>query len=359
MATSSPSDGEGVRLQILGHLRLWRDGVELDAGPPQQAYLLALLLVRAGRPISTNELIDLIWGDDVPASAVNILQKYAGSLRRLLEPALPARGTGVYLQRRGNGYVFLPEPGMLDAVTFRELVEAARAHVAKEQPSLALDCFTRALGLWQGPAGDGMAHGAAAMAVFATVDGEFFEACVAAAELAVTQDRPELVLPALLRAAAMAPLDEKVQAALVTTLGAAGQQAQALSVFRTVRARLAEELGIDPGPALLAAHQRLLGRPSAPATPADPAAPADLLVGRGEELTWPATSAGSGRPPTSSSPGGPRTPRASSSTGPAGWRAACSRRARPPPTRSYAPTASTSGACTSGPSATSMPRTGT
>ncbi|MFF5292083.1 ATP-binding protein [Paractinoplanes globisporus] len=275
---------ERVRLQILGPLRVWRDGVELDAGPGQQAYLLALLLVRAGRPISTYELIDLIWGDDVPASAVNILQKYTGALRRLLEPELPARGTGSYLQRRGSGYMFVPEPGMLDVVTFRELAEAARTHAAKEQPGPALDCYARALELWHGPAGDGMAHGAAAMAVFATVDGEFFEACVAAAELAVSQGRPELVLPALRRAAAMAPLDEMVQAALLSTLGAAGQQATALSVFRTVRARLAEELGIDPGPALLAAHRRLLGRPSAPAKPPTPAAPADLLVGRTEEL---------------------------------------------------------------------------
>src|SRR5262245_31605908 len=62
-----------LRLQILGPLRLWRGGAEVDAGPRQQAYLLALLLARVGRPTSTAELIDLIWGDDVPASALNVI----------------------------------------------------------------------------------------------------------------------------------------------------------------------------------------------------------------------------------------------------------------------------------------------
>ncbi|GHB89510.1 hypothetical protein GCM10010306_100820 [Streptomyces umbrinus] len=64
----------------------WRDGVELDPGPRQQSYLLAILLARAGKSISTSELIDLIWGDRAPSSALNILQKYVCALRRLLDP---------------------------------------------------------------------------------------------------------------------------------------------------------------------------------------------------------------------------------------------------------------------------------
>ncbi|GIF23910.1 DNA-binding SARP family transcriptional activator [Actinoplanes tereljensis] len=263
-----------LRLQILGPLRLWRGDTELDAGPRQQAYLLALLLARPGQPISTSELIDLIWGDDVPASAVNILQKYASSLRRLLEPALPARGSSSYLQRHGTGYLFAAEPGQLDLVTFREYVAAART-----QPDQALDCYARALELWHGPAGDGLVHGPAATAIFAELDGEFLDACRVAADLAVAQGRPGLVLPALHRAAALAPLDENVQAALVITLDAAGQQAKALSVFDTVRARLAEDLGIDPGPALLAAQRRVLGKPAAENVPREKG-----MVGRSEEL---------------------------------------------------------------------------
>ncbi|MFS8201683.1 ATP-binding protein [Streptomyces sp. CWNU-52B] len=253
-----PDGDPFLRLRILGPLRLWRDGVELDTGPRQQAYLLALLLAREGRPISTSELIDLMWDRDVPASALNVIHKYVGALRRLLEPELPARGTGSYLHRRGNGYLFTAGPGMLDLVTFRERVAAATTALAERHHEAALDHYAAALGLWHGPAGDGLIHGPTAVPVFTALDTELYDACAAAAELAVSLARPERVLPALHLAASMAPLHEPVQAGLINTLAAAGQQAQALSVFGTVRARLAEDLGIDPGPALRAAHRRVL-----------------------------------------------------------------------------------------------------
>ncbi|GAA0973942.1 hypothetical protein GCM10009555_029490 [Acrocarpospora macrocephala] len=261
-------------------MRLWRDGVELDAGPRQQAYLLALLLARAGEPISISELIDLIWGQDIPASAVNILQKYVGALRRLLEPELPARGTGSYLQRRGNGYLFAAGPGVLDVVAFRELVEAARAATAEHRPDVALNRYVEALGIWHGPAGDGPARGPASTPVFGALDNEFFGACVAAAELALSLGQPARILHSLRLAAWMAPLHENVQASLISVLAAAGQQADALALFSVVRVRLAEDLGIDPGPALVAAHRGVLGPVHARETPPV----ATRLVGRDEEL---------------------------------------------------------------------------
>ncbi|WP_218034387.1 BTAD domain-containing putative transcriptional regulator [Acrocarpospora corrugata] len=292
-------DGEGppagagsLRLQILGPLRLWRDGVELDAGPRQQAQLLALLLARAGHPVSTRELIDLIWADDAPASALNIIQKYIGALRRALEPAVPARAAGTYLHRRGNAYVFSAGLGTLDLVTFRELLEAAQAALARQAREVALDHYVKALGLWQGPAGDGLSYKSPAVPILAALDDEFYVACVAAAELAVSLHRPEWVIPPLQLAASMALFHEPVHASLVTTLGAAGRQAEALSAFHAVRDRLAEELGIDPGPALQAAHLRVLTQTPRPPVVTNTereggrtsARRAAGLVGRGEEV---------------------------------------------------------------------------
>ncbi|MEJ3746393.1 BTAD domain-containing putative transcriptional regulator [Actinomycetes bacterium KLBMP 9797] len=280
------------RLRILGPLRIWRDGVELDPGPRQQAYLLAVLLARAGEPVSTTELIDLIWGDDAPDSAVNILQKYVGALRRLLEPAVQPRETGSYLQRHRNGYLFAADPDMVDVdvVSFRQLVAAAKAGVAAQRPDAALDRYVRALELWHGSAGEGLAHGSTAMAIFAALDGEFFDACLAAAELAVSRGQPERVLQSLHLAARMAPLHEELQAGLVRTLAAAGRQAEALAAFQTVRTRLAEELGIDPGPALVAAFRRVLAQAPAKDMPAGTPT-AGGMVGRAEELgaLWQAT----------------------------------------------------------------------
>lgn len=271
-----------LRLRILGPLRVWRDDVELDAGPRQQAYLLAVLLARVGRPVTTSELIGLLWGDEAPTSALNVIQKYVGGLRRLLEPAIPARETGSYLHRRGNAYLFSAGATTLDLVAFRELVEAA---LARHHHETALDHYVEALGLWQGPAGDGLTHGTTAMAIFAGLDDEFHAACAAAADLALSLGRPERVLPALRLAAKMAPFHEPVQASLISALGAAGHQAEALSAFRVIRDRLANELGIDPGPALQDAYLRVLTQtPTSTLEPSGPGDGASGLVGRAEEL---------------------------------------------------------------------------
>ncbi|WP_239166087.1 ATP-binding protein [Actinoplanes italicus] len=261
-----------LRFQVLGPVRLWRDGTEVDTGPRQQALLLTLLLTRVGRPVGTAELIDLMWGEQAPTSALNVIQKYVGALRRVLEPRLPAREDGAYLHRRGNGYLFTAGAGTLDLVSFREHVAAAGA---TREPDAALDHYLEALELWRGPAGGGTA---------AALDDEFYRACTEATALAVASDRIERVLPALQLAASMAPFHEPVQAALVTVLGAAGRQAEALARFRTVRERLADELGIDPGPALREAHLRVLAQPAAPAAGEKPAGPMSGLVGRVEEF---------------------------------------------------------------------------
>ncbi|MEV7389707.1 BTAD domain-containing putative transcriptional regulator [Streptomyces sp. NPDC091215] len=277
------------RLQILGPLRIWRDGVELDPGPRQQSYLLAVLIARAGKPISTSELVDLVWAEDVPASAVNILQKYVSALRRLLEPLRPVREAGSFLHRRGTSYLFAAGPTTLDLVAFRELVDAARAALARHEQEAALDLYVKALALWHGPAGDGIADGTTATTVFAALDNEFYDACTTAAELAVSTGRPERVLAALQLAASMAPFNEPVLAGLIGVLGAAGRQAEALTVFRQVRDRLADELGIDPGPALEDAQRRILTQlpASPPAREPDEEAgrpTAATFIGRTEEL---------------------------------------------------------------------------
>ncbi|MEU7587778.1 BTAD domain-containing putative transcriptional regulator [Micromonospora sp. NPDC049230] len=290
-----------LRFQILGPLRIWRDDVELSAGPRQQGHLLALLLARAGRPISVSNLIELLWGEDAPTSATNVIHKYVGTLRRLMEPSLPLRATGSYLRRHGGGYLFAPGPGTLDLVRFRELTSAARASLALRDRDRALDSYVEALELWRGPAGDTYASGSAATSIFAALDREFLDVCVSATELAVSLNRSGRVLQPLRLAASMAALNEPVQASLISALGAAGHQAEALKVFRTVRSRLREDLGIDPGKTLEAAHRHVLTQATAEADagqgqtvdrlPPEPLVrpaqlPPDLptFVGRTEEL---------------------------------------------------------------------------
>ncbi len=275
-------------LRILGPLQVWRDGVEIDPGPRQQALLLAVLLARTGQPVSVGELIEVIWPRDEPSSAVNIIQKHVGALRRLLEPDLLNRDSGSYLRLHGNGYLLAADADVVDLVAFRDLTDAARAALARQDREESLERYAAALGLWRGPAGDTLNDGSSVKHVFTALDDEFFTACVAAAEISVSLGRPQRVLRQLRLAASMAPLHEPVQAALVSALSAAGNQAEAQLLFDTVRARLADELGIDPGPALQAAHRRALGGAfvsTATVTKVPARTPrAGAIVGRTEEL---------------------------------------------------------------------------
>ncbi|WP_250031237.1 AfsR/SARP family transcriptional regulator [Paractinoplanes maris] len=250
--------GEAIYLQVLGPLRLWRGDTEVDPGPHQQRAVLALLAARGGQPVGMSELIDLIWGHQAPPSAVNVIHKYVGALRRVFEPGLPPRVAGTYVARLGNGYRFRAGPENLDLIAFRGLVAEARAHAARDEAGPALDRYTEALRLGHGPAGDGVTGATPARAVFAGLDNELSDALVAAAAVAIRLRRPALLLTPLRQAAERDPLNEDVQAGLVSALAAAGHQAEAVATYRSVAARLADELGIDPGPGLREAYRRVL-----------------------------------------------------------------------------------------------------
>ena len=93
-----------VRIQVLGSLRAWRDGAELDLGPPGRRTVLGLLALAGGDAVARRDLVDALWGDRPPPSAVNVVQTHVKHLRRLLEPGrAPRAGSGV-LPHVGGGY---------------------------------------------------------------------------------------------------------------------------------------------------------------------------------------------------------------------------------------------------------------
>ncbi|MEU8579055.1 AfsR/SARP family transcriptional regulator [Streptomyces asoensis] len=276
-----------LRFELLGPVRLWRDGDELDPGFPQQRALLALLLMHAGRPVPTAEILDVLWAQRPPASAPNVVRRYVAALRRLLEPGSPPRTPGPRLPRRTGGHLLEADPDEVDLLRFRERTREGKRAAATGRPGTAARQFVLALGEWRGPVAMGVPAAVRDHAQFTAVQRELLETARLAADAALLCGRAEQVLPVLRRAAAHDPLDEPLHARLMLVLAASGLQAEALRAYDDVRLRLTRELGLAPGPELAAAHARVLrqevGRRSRPApltplpapttTPPSPPAP--------------------------------------------------------------------------------------
>src|ERR1041384_5377369 len=97
-------DDQPLRFALLGPLRAWRGDEELGLGPAHPRLMLALLLARSGGLVEIGELVELLWGADVPPTAVNMVHRYVGMLRRVLEPELAPRSGGRWLSRDVGGY---------------------------------------------------------------------------------------------------------------------------------------------------------------------------------------------------------------------------------------------------------------
>jgi len=291
-----------VQFSMLGPIRAWRGPTELNLGSNQQRAILALLLIRANYLVSIDDLTELLWEERPPASAVNVIHKHIGAIRRVLEPDLAARAGGRWLTRHGTAYRLAADADTSDLISFRRLVQDAASAHAANQPEDALGLLTEALGLRRGACGEGLDLYGRTRAHFSTVDQEYVAAVGLAADAALASAQPQQILPLLRQFAASESLDESLQARLMLALAANGQQGLALEHYQKVRERLESELGVDPGPELRAAHTSVLrqelpmaGRPAAdrssPGVPVPLVAPAQLpadlpsFAGREAELS--------------------------------------------------------------------------
>ena len=247
-----------VRFSVLGPVRAWRGEDELDLRPRQLQLMLALLLVRAGRPVTPEELAAVLWGDDRPAQAANIIHRHVGTLRRLFEPDLPARAAGRWLLRQASGYRLDVDAESLDLLSFRENADRARSAFSHGDHDGALTAGLAALRAWHGRCAAGLDLGSGRLAEFAAIDQERSVVACFAADAAVRTGALRDLVPVLREVADQERLDEAVQARLLLALAADGKQAEAVSAYENVRHRLADELGVDPGPELRAAYDQVL-----------------------------------------------------------------------------------------------------
>ncbi|TCB95417.1 tetratricopeptide repeat protein [Micromonospora zingiberis] len=244
-------------LEVMGPLRIRRSGVELDLGPRQQRLVLALLLAHVDRVVPVGEIVDALW-EQPPSSAVNVVQRHIGGLRRLLEPDFASRSASRWIVSDPVGYRLLADAEQLDLLRFRALRERGIAAEHAGRTDEALSHYVTALPLWRGPCGSIPELQSQQPPVFGLVDRECVDLVRRTADLAQRGCAVRSVLPALRRAAELFPLDEALHAQLLATLSADGKQAEAIAVYQDICRRLADDLEVGPGEQLRQAYTSVL-----------------------------------------------------------------------------------------------------
>jgi predicted ATPase/DNA-binding SARP family transcriptional activator len=240
-----------MRFGTLGPFLVVDDqGHELPLGGPKQRAVLAILVLHAGDVVSIERLVDELWGEGAPPSAAKTLQVYVSHLRKVL-------GDGILLTRAG-GYVLDTGQGEFDLARFQELAAEGRRALQGGRAGEAAARLREALALWRGPALADFAYEPFAQGEAMRLE-ELRQATLEDridAELELG-DHAALVgeLETVVRAH---PLREHPHAQLMLALYRAGRQADALEVYQRFRGRLADELGLEPGPELRALQSQIL-----------------------------------------------------------------------------------------------------
>jgi DNA-binding SARP family transcriptional activator len=252
--------------RILGPLEALDEGRAVRLGGGKQRALLAVFLLHANETLSTDRLIDELWGERPPATAAKTVQVYISRLRKALA-GRGGNGSPGVVATREHGYELELDPDRLDAHRFERLVADGRSELAAGRPERAASALEGALSLWRGPPLADLAYEPFAQAEIARLDDLQIAALeqLVEAKLALGA-HAELVaqLETLIRAY---PYRERLRAQLMLALYRCDRQAEALQAYQDARTTLVEELGIEPGERLRGLERAILAQDPALASP--------------------------------------------------------------------------------------------
>jgi DNA-binding SARP family transcriptional activator len=229
-----------VDFRILGPLEVWEGENQISVRGSKQRALLAVLLLHANEIVSTDRLVDLVWGDDPPEAGGTALRVRVSQLRKALGEG------GAAIVTRTPGYVLELSDEQLDLRRFERLVGRAFG----EPPDTAAETLRRALALWRGAPLSEFTYENFAQTAIARLEELRLVALERRVEADLALGRHREVIPELEELVAQHPLREGPTRQLMLALYRSGRQADALGLYRASRARLVEGLGLEPTPAL-------------------------------------------------------------------------------------------------------------
>jgi DNA-binding SARP family transcriptional activator/pimeloyl-ACP methyl ester carboxylesterase len=243
-----------VQFHLLGPLDVTHDGRTVAVGGPRTRAVLAMLLLDANRVVAADRLVDELWPEHGQQRGAANLQVRLSELRR----ALRSVGEGERLVTRPPGYVLRVAADELDVTRFEQLASAGRNALAAGDAARAVALLDRSLGVWRGPALADVGDGSSASIERARLEEERLTALETRIDAQLACGRHRGTIAELETLTAANPFRERFWCHRLLALYRCGRQAEALSAYREMRATLAEQLGIEPGPELRDLHDRIL-----------------------------------------------------------------------------------------------------
>ncbi|MFY9579512.1 MAG: BTAD domain-containing putative transcriptional regulator [Gaiellaceae bacterium] len=240
-----------MQFRVLGPVELLDGQRQIALGGGRQRKLLLALLIHANEVVSSDRLIEALWGERPPASSAKLVQGFVSKLRRVL-------GDG-RLETRAPGYVLRVDKGELDVDRFEALVAEART----VPPNRAAELLREALSLWRGPPLPELRYADIAQPEIARLESLRHVALEERFEADLALGRHRELVPELERLVAAEPLRERLRAQLMLALYGSDRQADALASYADGRRRFVEELGIEPGAALKELERQILAQDAA------------------------------------------------------------------------------------------------
>lgn len=214
-----------------------------------------MLLLRAGGVVTTDALIEGLWGARPPVTARGTVQVYVSQLRRALADA---GADDAAIETTGAGFVMRVGPGALDLARFKAAVAEGRAALDDDDPHRASGADGEAFALWRGPALADFAYEEFAQPEIAELEERRLAAIEACADADLRIGRHAELVPELERLVADHPLRERMRGRLMLALYGSGRQADALERYAAGRRVMIDELGIEPGAELRELEGRIL-----------------------------------------------------------------------------------------------------
>jgi predicted ATPase/DNA-binding SARP family transcriptional activator len=248
-----------MEFRILGSLEVSRAGRPVELAGRKQRALLAVFLLNANRVVAGDRLVEILWGDEPPATAVHTLHVHVSQLRK----ALKEGDSSGRITTQTAGYRLEVDVDELDLTEFEHLVAAGRQALSQGSAGNALEAFERALRLWRGPALAELGSEPFATRERGRLEELRMTALEGRFEAELARGLHTRTITELQPLAAEHPLRQRLQAQLMLALYRSGRQAEASDVFQRLRTRLRDELGMEPGPELQALLRQILTHDSA------------------------------------------------------------------------------------------------